>query len=81
MLNLGRRLKPLREFLSGRQGEFLVINRAVPIGGGKYQNIVIIAERTLPVGEDPVFDRTWDRYKAGDDEYRNVRMKYLPKMR
>ncbi|GMI08861.1 hypothetical protein TrLO_g10188 [Triparma laevis f. longispina] len=81
LTELGKRLIPLRDFLAKEEGEFIVINRAVPVGGGRVQNIIIVGKRVLCVGEDPVFDRTWDRYKKGDDEYRNLRMKYLPKLR
>mmetsp|Transcript_7628 Transcript_7628/g.13759 ORF Transcript_7628/g.13759 Transcript_7628/m.13759 type:complete len:274 (-) Transcript_7628:25-846(-) len=81
LTELGKRLVPLRDFLAKEEGEFLVINRAVPVGGGRVQNIIIIGKRVLPAGEDPVFDRTWERYKSGGDEYRNLRMKYLPKLR
>mmetsp|Transcript_5123 Transcript_5123/g.9802 ORF Transcript_5123/g.9802 Transcript_5123/m.9802 type:complete len:300 (+) Transcript_5123:106-1005(+) len=83
LFDIGSRLKPLREYLSTRPAdkEYVVMNRAVPLGGGVYRNIIAVAERNLPIGEDPIFDRTWERYKAGDEEYRNVRMKYLPNLR
>jgi len=64
-------LRPLREYLEANKGtEFFVTNRACPVGGGVIRNIITTAKRTLKEGEDPVFDRVWASYKAGDAEYK-----------
>jgi hypothetical protein len=77
MTDLGATFAPLKSFLAAHPAEeFLVTNRACPCGGGRVRNIIHVARRTLAKGADPSFDAAWDRYKTGDDEYRNLHMKY-----
>lgn len=77
--NLGRRLVPLREFLAANPTEeYFITNRACPVGGEVIRNVITVAKRVVAKGADAVFDRTWARFKAGDAEYRDLRLKYIP---
>mmetsp|Transcript_16297 Transcript_16297/g.33541 ORF Transcript_16297/g.33541 Transcript_16297/m.33541 type:complete len:289 (+) Transcript_16297:206-1072(+) len=80
LYHVSGRLRQLREYLEAHKDEeFFVSNRAIPIQGGtRNRNVIVVAKRVLPVGEDPVFDRVWDAYKKGDNEYKDLRMKLIP---
>ena len=44
------------------------------------RNVIVVGVRKLAEGEDISFDRVWKRYKAGNEAYRNRRLKYLPRL-
>jgi len=82
LFDLGTRLVPLRNYLAAHSdSEFLVTNRACPVGDGMVRNVVIVSRRVLPAGDDPVFDRVWTKYKEGDAALRDKWIKYLPRLK
>lgn len=82
MTEICRRLKPLREWLAAQPAnhDFLVVNRAVPVGSG-FRNVIIVSRREVKTAdENEAWGRAWARFRSGDDAYRNVRLKYIAKL-
>lgn len=72
-------LKPLRDYLASHPDrEFFIANRVLPLTNSVHVMAVFV--RTQDKSVDPVFERSWSRFKEGDDEYRNLRLKYIAKI-
>ena len=59
-------------------GSYLIITWVLP--GSPGHAIVHLYERVLPVGEDPAFDNAFDRFRAGDADYRDAHFKFINKI-
>ena len=82
LLDVGRRLKPLSELLASAthaKSEFVITNRAIPMGT-YVRNVIVVSVREVGEGKDAAFDRAWKRFKEGDNQYRDLRLKYLPRL-
>eukprot|EP00035_Acanthoeca_spectabilis_P024451 m.453888 g.453888 ORF g.453888 m.453888 type:complete len:363 (+) comp20568_c0_seq1:192-1280(+) len=72
-------LKPLRDYLAAHPDrEFFIANRVLPLE--KSVHVMAIFVRTRDETVDPVFERSWKRFKEGDVAYRNSRLKYMAKI-
>eukprot|EP00041_Stephanoeca_diplocostata_P014917 m.282448 g.282448 ORF g.282448 m.282448 type:complete len:344 (+) comp19849_c0_seq1:209-1240(+) len=75
----GRCLKPLREFLDAHPDrEFFIANRILPTN--PVNHVISVFVRTVNGSEDAAFERVWQRYKDGDDKYKDLRLKYITKI-
>mmetsp|Transcript_25479 Transcript_25479/g.45274 ORF Transcript_25479/g.45274 Transcript_25479/m.45274 type:complete len:339 (+) Transcript_25479:66-1082(+) len=75
MLHSAESIKSLQSFLKENQDkEFFIINWLVP--GGHY-TVVNLYVRTLPHGEDEIFDALLVKYRMGDDTFRSERFKFI----
>jgi hypothetical protein len=51
LFDLGKRLKPLKDYLSKEEGEFLVVSRSVPMGGSEVRTIITVGRRCVEEGK------------------------------
>eukprot|EP00037_Helgoeca_nana_P019567 m.191427 g.191427 ORF g.191427 m.191427 type:complete len:395 (-) comp24921_c0_seq1:2100-3284(-) len=72
-------LKPLRDYIAAHPNrEFFIANRVLPLE--KSVHVIAVFVRTQAETVDPVFERSWKRFKDGDADYRNHRLKYMAKI-
>jgi len=77
--HVAENMASLKDYLSNYPDEFFFITaRILPTKANHF--VVTIARRVLPEGEDEPFDKALDSYIEGDDEYRNMRLKYIAKI-
>mmetsp|Transcript_33355 Transcript_33355/g.87489 ORF Transcript_33355/g.87489 Transcript_33355/m.87489 type:complete len:371 (+) Transcript_33355:156-1268(+) len=77
--NAAATLKPLRDYLAAHPDrEFFIANRVLPLESSVHVMAIFVRTRDKTV--DPVFERSWQRFKDGDDAYRNARLKYMAKI-
>jgi len=73
-------LKPLRDFLEAHPTrEFLIVNRMLPTS--PVLNVITLFVRSA--ADEPVdtpFELALKRFKEGDDDFKNVRFKYIVKI-
>jgi hypothetical protein len=82
LIDAGKNLPSLSSFLKSHPKHFFFIyNRAVPHGTKGVMNVITLMSRRLPSSEDKAFDNLLGRYLAGDETFRNNRLKYLYKLR
>lgn len=85
LTNCVQRLPSLKAFIAAHPKHFfLVFNRMAP-DKTKPQpaivNVIVVLVRKMPIGHDPIFDRLFENWRVGTDDYRNSRLKFIPCIR
>jgi len=82
LYNAAEKLPSLRAFIQAHPLHFFIVyNRIVPYKSGTIMNVISLLVRKLPKGDDPAFDRLFDAFVTGTEEFRNTRLKHLCSMR
>lgn len=69
-------VRELREWVAARPDQsFMIVVWVLP--GSPGHAIVHLYERTLALGEDPVWEHAWGKFRNGNPAYRDHRFKLL----